>query len=123
MTPEAFIKREEQIQQAQKEFPGLEIGEAYKRWGERRGIITYQLRTNDETVEASKEVILHTYKRPCDQAGCDGQQVLEGVCPSCVEGLAGFQSKWTCKKCLHRELSKKTYLAWFSELKEKENGK
>jgi hypothetical protein len=119
MTPEEFINREQEIREAVSIFPELEMGEAYARYKEAKGEVATMLSSDDPTIEEAKHVILHTYLRPCDQPSCSGEQVLEGVCEGCVEGKAGFKSKWTCKKCLHRELSKKQYLEWFNELKEK----
>lgn len=118
MTPEEFIRREKEIQEAVSIFPELEIGEAYKKYKEAKGEEAVMLSTSDPSIAALTQVILKTYVRPCDQPGCDGEQVLEGVCEGCVEGKAGFKSKWTCKKCMHRELSKKLYMDWYEELKD-----
>jgi hypothetical protein len=121
MTPDEFVKREQEIREAASIFPELEIGAAYRKYKEAKGEKATMLSTGDESLEKAKEVILKTFRRPCDQPGCDGTQLLEGVCEGCVEGKAGFRSKWTCEKCMHRELSKKLYLDWYEELKEKEN--
>jgi NADH:ubiquinone oxidoreductase subunit F (NADH-binding) len=71
------------------------------------------LSTDDPTIEAVKQVFKEL-RRPCDK--CDGTQYLESVCGGCVEGRAGYKSKWTCNKCLHRELSKKEYMEWLKDL-------
>ena len=118
MTPEEFIQREQEIREAISIFPDLEMGEAYKQYKEARGEEATMLSTGDPSIEAAKAVILKTFERPCSQPGCDGEQILEGVCEGCVEGKAGFKSKWTCKKCMHRELSKKLYMDWYEELKD-----
>ena len=121
MTAEEFVQREKEIQEAHSIFPELEIGEAYRQYKEAKGETATMLSTDDPTLERAKEIILKAFVRPCDQTGCDGEQLLEGVCEGCVEGKAGFQSKWTCKKCMYRELSKRPYLEWYEELKEKED--
>jgi len=121
MTPEEFIKREQEVQEAVSIFPELEMGEAYRKYKDAKGEVATMLSSDDGSLELAKQVILKTFVRPCTQPECDGEQLLEGVCEGCVEGKAGFKSKWTCKKCMHRELSKKKYLEWFNELKEKEN--
>ena len=122
MTTEEFIQREKEIQEAHSIFPELEIGEAYRQYKEAKGETATMLSTDDPDLEAIKAVILKTFERPCTQLGCDGTQLLEGVCEGCVEGKAGFKSKWTCKTCMHRELSKKLYMEWYEEVKEKEDG-
>jgi hypothetical protein len=119
MTAEEFITREQEIREAMAAFPDTEMGEAYKRWCEMRGKKPTMLSTTDPTMKAVRTAILQTFRRPCPQSGCDGEQVLEGVCEGCIEGKAGYRSKWTCEKCMHRELSKKIYLDWYNELKEK----
>ncbi len=116
MTPEEFIKREEEIREAHSIFPDLEIGEAYRQYKEAKGEEATMLHTGDPDLEKAKEVILKTFRRPCTQPGCTGEQVLEGICEGCIEGKKGFRSKWTCEECLHRDLSKKEYLDWYREL-------
>jgi hypothetical protein len=113
MTPNEFIQREKDIREAVAAFPDEEMGEAYRKWC----MITKKdftlLNTNDPTLKAVKAVLHQAMRRPCNQPSCDGEQILEGVCEGCVEGKAGYRSKWTCNKCMHRELSKKIYLEWF----------
>lgn len=118
MNADEFVIREKEIREAVSIFPELEIGEAYRQYKAAKGEEAVVLSTDDPSIEAAKEVVLKTYLRPCNQPGCDGEQVLEGVCEGCVEGKAGFKSKWTCKKCMFRELSKKLYMDWFEELKD-----
>jgi hypothetical protein len=117
MTPEDFIKREQEVREAHSIFPDLEIGEAYRQYKEAKGETASMLHTDDLSLQRAKAAILKTFVRPCTQPGCDGEQLLEGVCEGCVEGKAGFKSKWTCKKCMYRELSKRPYLDWYEELK------
>jgi len=116
MTADEYIKREQEIRDAQKAFPGVEMGEAYRRWKAERGETATILTTDDKTVEATKKTLKEAAKKPCTQPGCDGEMILESVCGGCVEGKAGYLSKWTCSKCLFRELSKKGYLEWLKEL-------
>jgi hypothetical protein len=113
MNPEEFAKRELEISLAVKDFPQDEMGAAYDKWKAARGEKPVMLSTDDPTIEASK-MVLRELSRPCDK--CDGTQHLESVCGGCVEGRAGYKSKWTCDKCLHRELSKKEYMEWLQEL-------
>ena len=116
MTPEEYIKREQGIQEAVKAYPGREMGEAYRLWKEARGEKATMLTTGDKTIEAAKQVLKESAKKPCTQDGCDGEMILESVCNGCVEGKAGFLSKWICSKCLYRELSKRGFLEWLKEL-------
>jgi hypothetical protein len=116
MTSEEFVQREKEIREAISIFPDLEIGEAYRQYKEAKGEAVTILSTSDPSITRAKEVILKTFVRPCNQVGCIGEQLLEGVCEGCVEGKAGFKSKWTCKVCMSRELSKKPYLDWYAEL-------
>jgi len=116
MTPEEYIKRAQEVREAVKEYPAMEIGAAFRRWKEARGEKATMLSTGDKSVEAARQVLKEAAKKPCTQAGCDGEMILESVCNGCVEGKAGFKSKWTCSKCLFRELSKKDYLECLREL-------
>jgi len=116
MDTKEFIKRAEDIKEARRAFPGMEIGEAYRLWKANRGENATMLVTGDKSVEAAKQVLKEAAKKPCTQPGCDGEMILESVCGGCVEGKAGFLSKWTCSKCLFRELSKKDFLTWLREL-------
>ena len=117
MTPEEYIKREQEIQEAIKAYPEeRNISVAYRMWKKVRGEDAIQLNTGDKSVEAAKQVLKEAAKKPCTQVGCDGEMTLESICGGCVEGKAGFKSKWTCSKCLFRELSKKDYLECLREL-------
>ena len=116
MTPKEFIYRENEIIEATTEYPNMEIGEAYAKWKETRGEKTTFLRTDDPTLEAAKTAVRESAKKPCTQPDCGGTMILEAVCGSCVEGRKGYQSKWVCEECLHRELSKKGYLEWLQDL-------
>ena len=116
MTPEDFIKREQEIMEATKEFPGEEMWAAYERWKKMRGEVPMKLSTGDPSLKAVHATIRKSAERPCTQSECDGVQFLESVCGGCVEGRAGYKSKWTCNKCLHRELSKKEYMECLKEL-------
>ena len=111
MTPQDFIQREQEIQQATREYPGVEMGEAYRRWKEVRGEQPApMLSTGDASVEVAKQFLREGAKKPCTQEGCDGTMELEAICTGCVEGRLGYRSKYTCDKCLHRELMKEDYL-------------
>lgn len=116
MTPEEYVKREEEIQEAVKAYPGREMGEAYRLWKAIRGEKAIMLQSGDKRIEAAKQVLKENAKKPCTQAGCDGEMTLESVCSGCVEGKAGYKSKFTCSKCLYRELLKKDYLEILREL-------
>lgn len=116
MTPMDLVQREEEIQKAAKEYPGVEIGEAYRKWKEAQGETAIFLQTDDRTIEVSKKLIKEAAKKPCTQDGCAGTMELEAICGSCVEGRLGWKTKWTCDVCLYRELSKKDFLEWLREL-------
>lgn len=120
MTPLEFAKREQEIREAASVFPDLEIGEAYKQYKEAKGEKPVYLNTSDPSIEKNKEIVLKVFRRPCNQEGCTGTQLLEGVCDSCVEGKKGYKSKWTCEECLYRELSKREYFDWYEELVKEE---
>lgn len=115
MTPEEFTKREMEISQAVKEFPVLEIGEAYRKWKENREETASFLNTGDPTIEIAKKLLREGAKKPCTQEGCSGTMELEPICAGCVEGRLGWKTKWTCDVCLFREFSKKDYMEWLSE--------
>jgi len=114
MTVEELIRREEEIQKATAEYPGLEIGEAYRRWKEKRGEKPIFLSTSDKTVQESYARVKEIAWKPCEK--CGGKAILEAVCGGCVEGRKGYRSKFTCEDCLHRELSTKGYMEWLKEL-------
>ncbi len=116
MTKEEFLKREEEIRFATEVYPTLEVGQAYARWKEERKERATSLNTGDKSVEQAKQALRKAAKKLCTQQGCEGIMVLEGICNGCVEGKVGYKSKWTCEKCLHRELSKKDYWEWLKEL-------
>lgn len=117
MTPEEYIKREQEIQEAIKAYPEeRNLSIAYRMWKKVRGEEAIQLNTGDKSVESARQVLKESAKKLCIQPGCDGEMILESVCNGCVEGKAGFLSKWTCNKCLYRELSKKDFLSWLKEL-------
>jgi len=114
MTVNEYASREVEVQEAIRTNPGMEMGEAYRRWKEARGETATMLTTAMDL--PSKEDLNHHLDLPCTKEGCGGIMVLEGVCGGCVEGRAGYKSKWTCPKCLHRELSKKGLYEWAREL-------
>jgi len=117
MTPEEYIKREQEIQEAIKAYPEeRNISVAYRMWKKVRGEEVIQLNTGDKSIETARQVLKESAKKPCTQPGCDGEMILESICSGCVEGKAGYLSKWTCSKCLYRELSKKGFLEWLREL-------
>ena len=119
MTPEEYLKREQEVREAHSIFPELEIGEAYRKYKEAKGEQATMLQSNDPTLKEAKERVLKTFRKKCTQNGCPGTMLLEGICDGCIEGKKGFRSKWTCEECLHRELSKMTYAEWYDELKDK----
>ncbi len=116
MTPDEYLIRADEVRQAGRENPGMEIGEAYTRWKAARGEVAVMLQSSDPTIENARKGILETAKKPCTQAECLGIMELEVVCSSCVEGKKGYKSKWTCQECMHRELSKKDVMEWLKEL-------
>jgi len=118
VTAKEFMDREREVREAHAIYPDLEIGEAYRRYKEDKGETATMLRTDDPTLARAKKVVLRVFRRPCTQPECTGEQVLEGVCEGCVEGKAGYKTKWTCEVCLFRELSKKQYSDWYKELTE-----
>lgn len=116
MTSQEYIVRAQEIREATKTYPGVEIGEAFQRWKETRGEVAVMLQTSDESIEHARKGLVEAAKKPCTQEGCVGTMILESVCGGCVEGKKGYKSKWTCDECLHRELSKKEYMEWLKEL-------
>ena len=99
-----------EIRHARNKYPEMEIGAAYKKWKNGRGETASILLSADRD-SLKKEIQAVTTalsNRPCTTKDCNGVQQLEGVCSGCIEGQAGYRSKWTCKKCLHRDLSKET---------------
>lgn len=109
MKLEEFINREKEIQEAVSIYPEMEMTAAYRLYKEAKGEKVTLLSTSDKGLNKLKEVVLKAHRRPCTEPGCNGLQLLEGVCEGCLEGKKGNKSKWTCEECLHRELSKKEY--------------
>lgn len=114
MTPQEYLAREQEILEAKKVYPGVEIGEAYRRWKEAKGEVATMLQTSDESVELARKGLIASAWKPCEK--CGGKAILESVCGGCVEGKKGYRSKFTCEICLHRELLKKDYLEVLKEL-------
>ena len=120
VTTAAFtlLHRAQEIFQARTAYPGMEIGAAYQKWKEARGEKVEFLMTIGKKV-ISKQLIEKAKlrrERPCTRDNCSGTQVLEGVCSGCVEGQAGYKTKWTCRLCLHRDLSKEGLNEWMKSL-------
>jgi hypothetical protein len=110
MTPEEFIQREDEVQKAARAYPDLEMGAAYALWKESRGERASRIDFSDETIPLAKHYLMKLAERPCDQADCAGTQFLEAVCPTCVEGKAGYHTRWVCSTCFHRTLSREDYV-------------
>ena len=113
-----FRSRDAEIREAARASPGMEIGAAYKKWLAARDRSPDQM-LSDEFNTLKKEVEDLTRllrERPCTKAGCAGTQYLEGVCAGCIEGQAGYKTKWTCRTCLHRDLSKEDLNQWLTRL-------
>jgi len=113
-----IIQRSIDVRQAAATYPQMEIGAAYKKWKELRGE-TAEMLLSTEQATLKKEIqylISQLRERPCTREGCAGVQVLEAICTGCIEGTAGYKTKWTCRTCLHRDLSKKEYLECLKEL-------
>lgn len=102
--------REEEIRKAIADFPGLDINEAYTRWKKARHEAPVFLSSADQA--ARNEYLTRYASMPCTQTGCTGTMILEPICPACVEGKAGYNSKHTCNVCFFRILSKKDYSDW-----------
>ena len=116
MTPHEYAVRTQEVRDAVKTYPGVEIGEAYRRWKEVRGEVATILQTSDESIQRARKGLTEAAKKPCTKEGCVGTMILETICSGCVEGRKGYKTKWICQECLHRELSKKDYLGWLVEL-------
>lgn len=117
MTPQEFLQHEEEVRQATKEFPGMEMNAAYKKWKNARGEEPTYLNTWDKSIERAKQMIRESAWKPCEK--CGGKAILESICGGCVEGRKGYKSKFTCEDCLHRELSKEEYTWWLKQLNQK----
>ena len=98
--------------------PGLEIGAAYKKWKAHRGEPVEMLLSDaaEPLRRAVQDLAARLRERPCSKAGCGGSQYLEVICSGCIEGRAGYKTKWTCRKCLHRDLSKESMEEWMLKL-------
>ena len=122
MTPEEFIQRERDVREAVEAFPGMEMGEAYKKFMVeiRKQKPLPRLSTGDRELDAIKSHIKALLRRKCTQVGCEGEQVLQGVCEGCAAGKKGYKTVWECEECLHREYSTRPYLDWYEELKKEE---
>ena len=122
MTPEEFVEYERDMREAQIVFPGMEMRAAYEKFmvEVKKKPPRPRLSTSDPALRAAKATIMKTFRRPCNQPGCKGEQVLQGVCEGCAAGKKGFKSMWECEECLYREYSLKPYLDWYNELAPKE---
>jgi hypothetical protein len=117
-TIHSLAAREIEIRQAARLFPGIEIGAAYKKWKEAKDE-TADMLISSAPGALKKEIssaLSKLKERPCTRPGCAGTQFLESVCAGCIEGQAGYQSKWTCRTCLHRDLSKESLYQWMKNL-------
>lgn len=113
-----FRSRDADIRAAVRESPGLEIGAAYEKWLSARDrspdrMLSGEFNALKKEVEELTRLLR---ERPCTKEGCDGTQYLEGICAGCIEGQAGYKTKWTCRKCLHRDLSKEDLNEWIQRL-------
>lgn len=113
-----IINRNSEIAQARAKYPGMEIGQAYAKWKKDQGETATMLNTEEreKTNNEIRDTLQKLRERPCTKPGCDGTQILEGVCAGCIEGQAGYKSKWTCNKCLHRDLSREDMNTWLNKL-------
>lgn len=116
MNREELLNHAKDIRESQAQFPGMDITEAYIRYKKSKGEKPRLLSSLDQA-DIQARLALYTTSA-CTQYGCKGTMHLEPVCPSCVEGKAGFQSKWTCDTCFFRELSKKDFSEWFPPQRE-----
>ena len=110
--------REAEIREAVLTSPGMEIGAAYKKLKELRGETAEMLLSADggPLKKAMQDLTNQLRERPCTKTGCTGTQRLEAVCTGCIEGQAGYKTKWTCSTCMHRDLSKETINEWILKL-------
>lgn len=113
-----FATRNTEIIQAGRAYPGMEIGAAYKKWKEARGGVSDRLLSGDvdSLKKEIRSVASRLIVRQCSVPGCGGAQKLESICPGCVEGQAGYKSKWTCGACMHRDLSREDINEWLIKL-------
>lgn len=107
-----------EIRRAVEAYPGMELRAAYNKWKADRGeeVTPFTTRVDTTVHAAAARLEMHLRERVCTQPGCKGVQILEPVCSSCVEGKAGYRTKWTCSTCLHRELSKEELTVWMARL-------
>ena len=114
----AASRRSLEIRQAVAAYPGMEIGAAWRKWKEARGEVAEMLHTSpDQTKQKEMSAAINKLRsRPCARPGCSGTQLLESICNSCVEGKAGYKTKWTCDTCMHRDLSKEGLAEWMLKL-------
>ena len=114
----ALAARDNEIRLAGAAYPELEMGTAYKKWKEARGETAEMLLSADggPLKKAMQDLAARLRERPCTAKGCNGSQHLEAICSGCIEGQAGYKTKWTCRKCLHRDLSKETIGEWMLKL-------
>lgn len=99
-------------------YPDMEISAAYRKYKESLGeipVVLYASRTSP-LAPALKAVAARLSVRPCSRPGCRGSQYLESICSGCIEGQAGYKTKWTCRLCLHRDLSKEDLDQWIIKL-------
>jgi len=98
--------------------PGMEIGAAYKIWKTARGETPEMLLSSEEAPlkKEMQALAARLRERPCSKVGCGGSQYLEAICSGCIEGRAGYKTKWTCRICLHRDLSKESIEEWLIKL-------
>ena len=113
-----FRARDAEIRESVRESPGMEISAAYKKWLAAQGrspdrMLSGEFNALKKEVEDLTRLLR---ERPCTKEGCDGTQYLEGVCAGCIEGQAGYKTKWTCRTCLHRDLSKEDLNEWLTRL-------
>lgn len=113
MTPDEYLQREKEVQQAVQEYPDLEMGAAFRRWKFARGESPVFLTTSDKQLMKAKEYIKQEAWKPCEK--CGGKAIIESVCGGCVEGRKGYKAKFTCEQCLHRELSMTPFLELIQE--------
>ncbi len=107
-----------EIRIAHSTFPDLPLSSAFLKWKSARGE-SADISMIDHIFKLLPRVPArnsHLFERPCTRVGCQGTQKLEGICRGCIEGQAGYKTKWTCRKCLHRDLSKEDLNEWLTGL-------
>jgi len=111
MDLDALVVHAKEVRLAAAAFPGLDLLDAYTRWKKARGEPVVLLSSADGQ-PPQKDIDRFT-KRPCPAPRCPGTMHLEAICNSCVEGKAGYNSKWTCDYCFRRRLSQLDFSDWF----------